>query len=314
MGLRGGGRLTSLIAAVLLVSACGVQTGNSVPQAAMAPATAHRASGSSGPLLYAGDGRSDLVVLSYPDGKPMQTLNVASEVWGLCSDTNGNVFVVEHFAGQIVEYAHGGMTPINTLPLSTTPAACASDATSGNLAVVDNETNSVSIFTDSQGVAKTYADTNVRRFQYRAYDGQGNLFLVASLDTGKSLLVEFTLQTEAFRTIIVNGVNGVGPLQWDGSYLAIITGSNTLERVAVSGSTATVVDSVSLNGARLAPWMWIQRHKIMLPILKGGGHDDKAIDFWAYPSGGNPKQTWGHQYFHAKGPIRGVTISVAPNR
>jgi hypothetical protein len=67
-------------------------------------------------LLYvaqAGD-REGVWVFSFPQGKLLGKLIGISDAFGLCSDGSGNVFVTEADAGEgeVLEYAHGGTSPL----------------------------------------------------------------------------------------------------------------------------------------------------------------------------------------------------------
>ena len=69
-----------------------------------------------GPLLYVSDiGAEDVDVFSYPGGKQVGKLTGFSEPAGLCTDRKGDVFVVDSGSDRILEYAHGGTSPIATL-------------------------------------------------------------------------------------------------------------------------------------------------------------------------------------------------------
>jgi hypothetical protein len=86
-------------------------------------------------LLYVGD-IYDVTVYSYPQGKLEGHLNGFYEIGGVCVDKHSDIFVVDAGGGKIVEYAHGGKTPIQT-PDSpeSNPTGCAIDPGTGNLAV-----------------------------------------------------------------------------------------------------------------------------------------------------------------------------------
>jgi hypothetical protein len=264
-------------------------------------------------LLYVADGKSDIVVLSYPDGSPVQTLSIPSEAWGLCSDASGDVFVTEYDAYQVVEYAHGGTSPINTLPLNQRPADCSWDPTTGNLAVVEHDTPTIAIFNDAQGSAQSYSDSNFTNFDYCAYDDNGNLFVDGVTTKGGEpvALTKFSTTTGEFTDIALpKKLPGLGALQWDGKYLAIDDAarrSNRIYQVEVSGSSGKVVGTTSLSGRLNQDWMWIQNDTVIFPIYEGRG---QGIGLWAYPAGGKPTKTLPRDYFPAKGPIRGVTVSL----
>ena len=107
---------------------------------------------------------------------------------GDCVDNAGNVFVVNFGTssgggGDVVEYAHGGTTPIKTL---TYPNAylngCAVDPTTGNLAVTDYRPSNgnrgkggVLIYPSASGTPTKYVDPGMADYGYCAYDSAGNL-------------------------------------------------------------------------------------------------------------------------------------------
>ena len=67
-------------------------------------------------LLYASDSAADVVnVFSYPRGKLVGTLTGFQTPQGMCVDKAGNVFITNSGLGEILEYAHGGTTPIATI-------------------------------------------------------------------------------------------------------------------------------------------------------------------------------------------------------
>ena len=71
---------------------------------------AHVASSSYGDLLYVAPNNAAVTYYTYPAGELVGTLNASGS--GLCSDTSGNIFVVDRYS--ITEFAHGGTSPINT--------------------------------------------------------------------------------------------------------------------------------------------------------------------------------------------------------
>jgi hypothetical protein len=304
------GRLAVLTTTVILALAgCG---GASMPQAAIVQSLAHKAS-SSGDLLYVGEAPHRLHVLSYPEGKLVSILSISSKPQGLCSDTNGNVFVTED-SGAVVEYAHGGTSPINTLS-ARGAFSCSWDPSTGNLAVVEHP-YSIAIFKGAKGTPQTYTATNFVSFHYCAYDDKGNLFVTGE-ENGPYLyaLTELDTASGSFTPITLKQrVDNLDDLQWDGKYLAIddFDETGTIYRVQVSGSTGTIEATTSLNGAQFQGYpSWLINGTLISPIYTG--YDtDSLIDFWAYPSGGNPKKKLPHRDFGGQR-IFGVTVSVAPS-
>src|SRR6202042_651602 len=106
---------------------------------------------SGGDLVYISSYANAVYVYSYPAGPLVGTLTGFNNPIGLCSDAKGNVWVTNASGGNIVEYAHGGTSPIATLQDSgQTPEDCAVDPTTGNLAVADLYSNAA-IYTNDQG-------------------------------------------------------------------------------------------------------------------------------------------------------------------
>ena len=69
--------------------------------------------------------------------------------------------------GEMLEYPHGGKTAITTLSDPQTPAACAVDPTTGNLAVANSDGNGpyygeLAIYGDGQGQPTLYWCTRLR--------------------------------------------------------------------------------------------------------------------------------------------------------
>jgi hypothetical protein len=121
-------------------------------------------------LLYVSDsfpyGSNDVYVYSYPKGKLKGTLTGFNEPSGQCVDKAGDVFIANFGASQILEYAHGGTSPIKTLSdPDYYPLGCSVDPTTGNLAVTNRLSTSftagdVAIYADASGTPTSYTAPN----------------------------------------------------------------------------------------------------------------------------------------------------------
>src|SRR5580704_9380706 len=131
-----GGYALSICAAALLAG-CGGSQPPIGALGAMPSRPATISGGSSSALLYiSSPSNGNVYFLTYPKGKLVGTLTGFQEPFGLCSDTAGNVFIPDSEAGDVVEYAHGGTSPIVTLnDVGYLPADCSVDPLTGNLAV-----------------------------------------------------------------------------------------------------------------------------------------------------------------------------------
>lgn len=90
-------------------------------------------------LLYVSDYQNDAVyVFSFPAGELTGTLSGFAGPFGECTDTAGNVFIANARPPEVLEYAHGGTSPIATIKdPGQYPYACSVNPTTGNLAVTN---------------------------------------------------------------------------------------------------------------------------------------------------------------------------------
>lgn len=268
-------------------------------------------------LLYVGD-LYDVTVYSYPQGKLEGRLRGFYEIGGECVDAKQDVFVVSTLGGKIVEYAHGGKKPIQTLQAAGyEPADCATDRTTGNLAVTifgGTSGGELTIYSDATGTPTTYTDADFVNYGYCGYDDKGNLFIdgigkgnaivFAELPKGSSSFINLTLD-QAF--------NDTGGIQWDGKYLAVGNQATAnIYRFSISGSQGTEVGVTKLGGdAQEVHRFFILHHKVIAPnfyfISSRFGSNVLIFD---YPAGGSPLKTI------SKGVKVSQTavVSVAPSR
>ena len=304
--------VTALSLAAL--SACGQ------PQAALGPtsiqdAPDHRNSWMLGAarrknLLYVSDQRGGVYVFSYPKGRPVGILTGFATPGGLCSDSAGNVFVVDTNASSIVEFSHAGTKPIQTLhDFGYYPWGCSVDRISGNLAVtninqVPSGPGTIAIYASARGTPVILSDPNLVYPYLCGYDDRGNLFF-SGLAASPPIESIWELSPGGAFTIlpIKQRFKQAAGIQWDGHYLAVGHGS-VIDRFAISGSNATLVGTTPLRDAGLVFQFWIDGNNVIGPDFQKG-----RVGFWNYPQGGEPNLT-----------IRGLpidlfgsTVSRAPN-
>jgi hypothetical protein len=245
-------------------------------------------------LLYVSDvGTNDVYVYSYSQGKLVGTLKGFSRPSGLCVDAAGNVFITELDAFDIVEYAHGGTSPLATLSdPGEDPGDCSVDPTTGDLAVTNVSTPSsspgdVAIYKNAQGRPKTYKEPEISYYQFCGYDNRGNLF-VDGAKTGAFHLAELPNGKTSFRNITLDkSFSYAGAVQWDGKHVAVGDyESNVIYRFRISGSRGTSVGSTPLHHSSFAIGFWIEGSTVV------GPNDDSAnVMFWKYPGGYSPIKT-----------------------
>jgi hypothetical protein len=308
--------------AVALLAGCGgsqppIGAPGAMPQTSATATHADRGkswmlpSTSSRDLIYATGGCGGACVISYPDGKTVDSITIGGGVVGDCSDSAGNVFITNN--NQVLEYAHGGTTPIATLDLSGDNATgCAVDPMTGNLAVVYRGSGAdVAVFADAQGQPMLY--TSELDSEFCGYDDDGDLF-VSGYNSDEPDLSELLNGSGAFSPLSIKGkIGNPGRVQWDGKYLTYesrTAGSVKIARLTVAGSSATVVGTTRFKGGiRNAYEPWIYGNRIIVPYSTRGQYANE-IGVWAYPGGGKAivrtfqkyQKTWSFQ---------AVTLSIS---
>ena len=257
-------------------------------------------------LLYVSDFPNNVVdVLSYPGGEQVGSLGGFHGPEGACTDAKGNVWIANQDAFEIVEYAHGGTSPIATLSLPQELIdGCSVDLATGTLAVDSYcevssnftciENGSVFVYTDTQKPPQQYSVVQARVVYFCGYDSHGDLFVDADQTGGDVfVLAELRSGASAFTAITLDRhIYYPGGVQWHGKYLAVgdqnagneLTSS--VHRVRVKGSRGTVVGTTKLEGVGDVVQFWIQGSTIVAPNIGEGEPSD--VRLFDYPVGGTP--------------------------
>jgi hypothetical protein len=266
------------------------------------------------PLTYIADqGTNDVYV--YADKKLVGTLTGFNSPSGECVDKAGDVFITNFGASSIVEYAHGGTTPIQTIDdTGFLPLGCSVDPTTGNLGVTDRvnaqfQQGDVAVFPGAQGTPTRYTNSSMFYYEFCGYDDKGNLYIDGSTRVSAVLFAELPAGASSLELVTLNRTIGFpGGVQWDGKHVAV--GDQNVAVVyqfAISGATGTEVGSTNLTGGSQVTQFWIQgkgRSERIIGPNAGGAN----TMWWKYPAGGNAIKTIaGHE------PV-GVTVSPATAR
>jgi hypothetical protein len=247
---------------------------------------------------------SEILVFTFPGGKRVGTVTGVTDAQGECTSSTsmGNWWVVASGASEILEYAHGGSSPISTLSETAGEAtACAVDPTTGNLAATILGNGDVVIFAGAKGMGKIMSTSLTEVFS-DAYNSKGDLFVGGLNGSDAFALVELPKGSSSFETITLNETIEGGGLQWSGRYL-IIGNSNELDRFGIHGSTGTLKGVTMLSGGSALAGFWIQK-----PYVAGADAGSGDVAIWKYPAGGPPIKI-------LNGPFdlpTGVVVSVAP--
>jgi len=262
-------------------------------------------------LLYVSDQNgSDVNVFTYPKGKFVGTLTGFTGAEGLCSDTLGNVWITTaegtYGTGTLVEFAHGGTTPVATLadPYGR-PDACASDPNTGNLAVANGcadyscggGNGNVVVYAGGSGPPAKML-TPVWGTYDITYDSAGNIFVagyenyedsrLAWLPNGSSSFQDFNLKP---RNIAARGV------EWDGAYLLIGQGPHFHQ--------FKLVDGYGVRVSMVPPYIDERAYLVLgNRLITAGG---SGVLIYKYPTGTSPIKTISVPGSN----IVGLTISLA---
>jgi hypothetical protein len=214
-------------------------------------------------LIYAPDyGKGSVVVFSYKKMKEVGEATGFSEPYGACSDSNGNVYVVDYSKSQISEFAYGSTTVERTISDGTGyPIGCSVNPTNGDLAVTNffdygSGGGGVLIYPNATGTPTFYP---AGFYNWPAgYDPNGNLWMESN-DEGLSgncssgvCLEELTAGGTQFNPVSFNGtIDFAGAVEWDGQYLGLgdqeVAGKDNFGvlEATVSGSSVNIVNTVT---------------------------------------------------------------------
>lgn len=239
---------------------------------------------------------NDVYAYSYSTHQLMGTLTGFQTPYGLCVDKSGDVWVANDGASQVVEYAHGGSSPIATLDDSGEyPEGCAVDPTTGNLAVTNFSSKSgngnVAIYAGAKGTPHTYTDPSIANYRFCGYDAKGNLFVDGVNDSSAFVLAELSEGGSAFTNIPVKQtIEWPGGVQWDGKHVAV-GDTDAVTIYAIDPLNGKVKGSTKLVGANYVDQFWIngsvstrkeaRKARVVAPSQDGG-----TLALYRYPVGG----------------------------
>ncbi len=192
---------------------------------------------------------------------------------------------------QITEYKVP-QTPIKTLSVAYSFASSCAMNTSGDLAVgilyggsTGESGGQVVIFKNASGSGTVYTTPLDEEF-FNGYDDQGNLFADGfTRDRSGFALVELPKGKSKFITINTsNTVEFPGSVQWDGTYLTVFDqDANAMYRYTVSGTTATLKNTIQFTGSSDCAQTWIVKN-----LVYCGDAGNNNGEVFKYPAGGSP--------------------------
>lgn len=239
---------------------------------------------------------------------------------GSCSDTSGNVYIIDLGAGTINEFAHGSTTKTASASYSVSePLACSVDPTTGNVMLPGFGNGEVEIFVGGLTGSQDFVSTPYAYSEGGGYDPSGNLVIENSSTTsarsnGNVIYMEecpATCETgSSFSTIsLPNQACGspvcfMSQVMWDGHYWSL--GDQAYDyptysygqgnyQVSVSGSTGTVVGSAmygtsGTNPQSDAQQIWTNGTTPAQNGITFGNLINEQEGFWNLSAGGPPKR------------------------
>jgi hypothetical protein len=272
-----------------------------------------------GDLLYISEYGGGVVdVFSFPRGEQVGALSGFNSAQGECVDKNGDVFVLNANINQgqpsILEFAHGGTSPIATLEDNNQdPYGCSVDPLTGNLAV-SNQSGAVAIYAKAEGNPTYLTDPYQELMLWCGYDHSGNLFVDGLNRKINPQFDELPKGRTTFNALTLDKTIGFpGNIQWDGSHLAVgddqYQGKNTsaIDQVDVSGSNGSIVGTTVLNGSEQIFGAWIEGNRVIGPE-EGPSFDQ--VDYWRFPAGGDSTKSLRKSAGFFDGPF-GAVVSTA---
>jgi hypothetical protein len=221
-------------------------------------------------LIYVSDSSTyGVYAYSFPDGRLVGTLTNQNNPAGLCTDGVGDVFVTQLYGHQILEYAHGGTTPIETLSdPGYEPGACSIDPKTGNLAVANVVSDRLTqgnllVYPNASGTPTLYSLPGGSSGSWLSvngvgYDNASNAYFAGSCNSAfcAGVLPAGSGNTE---NITLNmSPKSPGTVQWDGFDMTFDDQSDgTVYSYRFSGTTGTKYRSQRLSRSSDVDGSWI---------------------------------------------------------
>ena len=211
-------------------------------------------------LLFESDsGTNDVNIYTLPALALKGTLTGFNEPQGECSDKNGNVWVTNTNANQIVLLSRSGSVIGSLSDPDGYPVGCAINPTNGDLAVTDifdfSEAGGVLIYHNGSGSPTRISNPAQYEYFFDGYDANGNLYVDGfSYPSFTFTISVLPAGSSSMTTASISGTQPSFPgmVQWYrvGNYLAV--GDQDASAVywySIKGTSLTYTGETSLSGA-----------------------------------------------------------------
>lgn len=259
-------------------------------------------------LFISDDSSQDVYIFTLPAMKLKGTLTGFNGPQGMCSDNQGNIWIVNTGTSQGLKYSHTGHLLGSVNDPSGTPAGCAVNPTNGDLAISETLGTSgpggIEIYHDGAGKPTRYNNPSQYEYFFPTYDTDGNLyvdglsypaeaFTISELPSGKHRMHTITYSGGTIRFPgganwdRVKGQLVINDQECNGIYAACVY------QLTVSGSNATIVGSAPLNNfdgtaCDVDQGTISANGKYFAGPCITFAYSVSSADRWAYPSGGTP--------------------------
>jgi len=222
---------------------------------------------------------ADTLVFTYPSGKLVGRFPLDGTVD--CASASPGDFWASG-TDEMLEYAHGGKTPIETL--SGASGECAVDPTTGDLAVTVLGAGDVVVFRGGSGSGTTFYD-GLDSSYFDGYDDKGDLFVDGITSSDTYGVVELPKGGSTFESIALSrSLEFPGGMQWYDKYLAVEDQeAHVIYHFAIHGTNAKEIGATELGGSSDVVQFYIQK-----PYVVGADFPNEDVDLWDYPAGGSP--------------------------
>ncbi len=256
-----------------------------------------------GALLYVSDSSlDDVFAFTWPKLRLVGNLSGLHFPQGLCVDGDANVWVTDTAKSQILEFPHGGVTPIKRLSdPHQYPASCSVSA-NGDLAVGNilskqqrhgYGAGSLSIYKGAGGRPQIFPYSGIVKLYFDAYDSAGNVFIDGQNPSGNFAIAKF--DGKKFIPLTVSGatINSPGSVQVTGAYVNVedqlgANGNSVIYRTTPRGTTLTVDATAELvNGTDCVGSYIYGKVGRRVAICPDEG-SAPSINVYKYPAGGPP--------------------------
>jgi hypothetical protein len=210
--------------------------------------------------MYVGDwATNDAFVYDYRSGNSLGTLRGFDAPYGMCVDKKGDVYIANFYGGNVVEYAHGGTSPLKTYTSVGEPIGCSVDA-KGDLAVTSFNPGEAIVFAGGDSSRGTTYTGPCEFAWTMGYDDESNLVGIG--EEASDTIVACALLAGSTSIIVLSGccsgalqIDFPGGTMWDGKYFAIGdqeaggTFESSVYQATLSGTTLTVHGQTTLTAS-----------------------------------------------------------------